>query len=409
MKRRQAFGLIVCSLFFGLAPFFHASATALEGGDPVLVKAKHLVLGTGETISPGAVLIENGKFKLIAGEIEAKDIKTVEADWVMPGLVNAAASYGISGGTSEISTEVAPDFYTSFSLNPNSRDFREAIDEGITTAHLLPGTQSVIAGCSSIVKVSGGGSDANKPSLVMENHGLTIALSSDPTSRNQARGRPDSIFMRQPTNRMGVVWILRSALHKTQNEQPASFLTPENRAIIASAMKGDLPIYSVSRKDVDIRSTFTLQDEFGVRPIIVGGDEAYRIIAEVVDRKPTIIYTDLTSRSSSSGLRGPEGTERRWNVASQFAKEGIEFCLAGSDLLDQARFATRFGLDRNQALKSITLSPAKILKVEQQVGSIENNKDADLIAFNGDPLEFTSAMQWVMVNGKIHSTESEKK
>ena len=409
MKRRQAFGLIVCSLFFGMAPFFHASATASEGGNPVLVKAKHLVLGTGETISPGAVLIENGKFKLIAGEIETKDIKTVEADWVMPGLVNAAASYGISGGTSEISTEVAPDFYTSFSLNPNSRDFREAIDEGITTAHLLPGTQSVIAGCSSIVKVSGGGSDANKPSLVMEKHGLTIALSSDPTSRNQARGRPDSIFMRQPTNRMGVVWILRSALHKTQNEQPASFLTPENRAIIASAMKGDLPIYSVSRKDVDIRSTFTLQDEFGVRPIIVGGDEAYRIIAEVVDRKPTIIYTDLTSRSSSSGLRGPEGTERRWNVASQFAKEGIEFCLAGSDLLDQARFATRFGLDRNQALKSITLSPAKILKVEQQVGSIENNKDADLIAFNGDPLEFTSAMQWVMVNGKIHSTESEKK
>ena len=409
MKRRQAFGLFVCSLFFGMAPFFHASATASEGGNPVLVKAKHLVLGTGETISPGAVLIENGKFKLIAGEIETKDIKTVEADWVMPGLVNAAASYGISGGTSEISTEVAPDFYTSFSLNPNSRDFREAIDEGITTAHLLPGTQSVIAGCSSIVKVSGGGSDANKPSLVMEKHGLTIALSSDPTSRNQARGRPDSIFMRQPTNRMGVVWILRSALHKTQNEQPASFLTPENRAIIASAMKGDLPIYSVSRKDVDIRSTFTLQDEFGVRPIIVGGDEAYRIIAEVVDRKPTIIYTDLTSRSSSSGLRGPEGTERRWNVASQFAKEGIEFCLAGSDLLDQARFATRFGLDRNQALKSITLSPAKILKVEQQVGSIENNKDADLIAFNGDPLEFTSAMQWVMVNGKIHSTESEKK
>jgi hypothetical protein len=409
MKRRQVFRLIACCLALGSAPLFQVPATAVESGKPVLVKAKHVVLGTGETISPGAILIENGKFKLVAGDIEAKDIETVQADWVMPGLVNAAASYGIAGGTSEISTEVAPDFYTSFSLNPNSRDFREAMDEGITTAHLLPGTQSVIAGCSSIVKVSGGGDDGQKPSVLMEKHGLTIALSSDPTSRNQARGRPDSIFMRQPTNRMGVVWILRSALHKTQNDQPASFLTPENRAIIASAMKGDLPLYSVSRKDVDIRSTFTLQDEFGVRPIIVGGDEAYRIIAEVVDRKPSIIYTDLTSRSSSSGLQGPEGTERRWNVASQFAAAELEFCLAGSELLDQARFATRFGLDRNQALKSITLSPAKILKVDQHVGSIENNKDADLIAFNGDPLEFTTAMQWVMVNGKIQTFESEKK
>ncbi len=291
-------------------------------------------------------------------------------------------------------TEVATDFYTSFSLNPSSREFKEAIDEGITTAHLLPGTQSVIAGCSSIVKLSGNGPTHDKPTVLNEKHGLTIALSSDPTLRNQSRGRPDSIFMRQPTNRMGVVWILRSALHKTQTEQNASFLTPESRAIIASAMKGDLPIYSVSRKDVDIRSTFVLQDEFGVRPTIVGGDEAYRIMEDIVERKPSIIYTDLTSRSSAAGLRGPEGTERRWNVASQFASAGINFCLAGSELLDQARFATRYGLDRSQALQSITLSPAKILKIDQQVGSIESGKDADLVAFNGDPLEFTSAISW---------------
>jgi imidazolonepropionase-like amidohydrolase len=409
MQRRRILGLLACGLTIGSLPVLPPNVRAADSRNVILVKAKNVVLGTGETISPGAILIESGKIKLIAGEIEAKDVETVEADWVMPGLVNAAASYGIAGGTSEISTEVAPDFYTSFSLNPNSRDFREAIDEGITTAHLLPGTQSVIAGCSSIVKVSGGGENGDKPAVLAEKHGLTIALSSDPTSRNQARGRPDSIFMRQPTNRMGVVWILRSALHKTQNDQTASFLTPESRAIIASAMKGELPIYSVSRKDVDIRSTFTLQDEFGVRPIIVGGDETYRILDDVTERKPSIIYTDLTSRSSTSGLRGPEGTERRWNVASQFATAGIDFCLAGSDLLDQARFATRFGLDRNQALKSITLSPAKILKVDQQVGSIENNKDADLVAFNGDPLEFTSAINWVMVNGKIHSAESEKK
>ncbi|MFN7842017.1 MAG: amidohydrolase family protein [Pirellula sp.] len=409
MKRCRFLGLLACCLTLGSFPVLKPNASAADSSNVILVKAKHVVLGTGETISPGAILIESGKIKLIAGEIEAKDVETIEADWVMPGLVNAAASYGIAGGTSEISTEVAPDFYTSFSLNPNSRDFREAIDEGITTAHLLPGTQSVIAGCSSIVKVSGGGDTGSKPAVLTEKHGLTIALSSDPTSRNQARGRPDSIFMRQPTNRMGVVWILRSALHKTQNDQPASFLTPESRAIIASAVKGELPIYSVSRIDVDIRSTFTLQDEFGVRPIIVGGDEAYRILDDIKERKPSIIYTDLTSRSSTSGLRGPEGTERRWNVASQFAASGIDFCLAGTDLLDQARFATRFGLDRNHALKSITLSPAKILKVDQQVGSIENNKDADLVAFNGDPLEFTSAMKWVMVNGKIHSAESEKK
>jgi len=409
MERPRLFWRFTSCLCLYALSSLSSIADAYEETNSVLVKAKHVVLGTGETISPGAILVEDGKIKLVAGEIEAKDIPTVETDWVMPGLVNAAASYGIAGGTSEISTEVAPDFYTSFSLNPSSRDFREALDEGITTAHLLPGTQSVIAGCSTIVKIAGGGKQGDEPMILTEKHGLTIALSSDPTSRNQARGRPDSIFMRQPTNRMGVVWILRSALHKTQNDLPANFLTPESRAIIASAMKGELPIYSVSRKDVDIRSTFALQDEFGVRPIIVGGDEAYRIFDDIVERKPSIVYTDLTSRSSSTALRGPEGVQRRWNVAGQFASAGIDYCLAGSELLDQARFATRYGLDRNQAMMSVTLKPAKILKVDQKVGSIEKDKDADLVAFQGDPLEFTSVMKWVMVNGKIHSAESESK
>jgi imidazolonepropionase-like amidohydrolase len=414
MKRSQFVWLLALSFCFSATSQTSIEAASFgnseeEVSNLLLVKAKHIVLGTGKTISPGAILVQNGKIKLLAQSIEARDVETVEADWVMPGIVNAAASYGMAGGTSEISTEVAPDFYTSFSLNPNSRDFREAIDEGVTTAHLLPGTQSVIAGCSSIVKVSGAGPKGDKPQVLNDKHGLTIALCSDPTARNQARGRPDTIFMRQPTNRMGVVWILRSALHKTQNDLPASFLNDESREIIATAMKGELPIYSVSRKDVDIRSTFTLQDEFGIRPIIVGGEEAYRIMNDIVERKPAIIYTDLTSRSSSSALRGSEGTQKRWNVASQFADAEIDFCLAGSDLLEQARFATRFGLARDIALQSVTLNPAKILKIDSQVGSIEESKDADLVAFNGDPLEFTSAMAWVMVNGKIHSAESEKK
>jgi imidazolonepropionase-like amidohydrolase len=372
-----------------------------RGDDLVLIRAKHVVVGDGKVLSPGAVLVDKGKITVVAESIETEGAKVVEADWIMPGLVNAAASYGVSGGNSELSVEVAPDFRTALSIDPDSRDFLEAFDQGVTTAHIIPGTDCVIGGCSCIVKTTGGGASGAEVLMLADQHGLAIALSSDPTLRNQSRGRPDTVFMRQPTNRMGVVWILRSTLHQTKTDGESPYLSVENRAIISAALDGKMPIYSTSRKDVDIRSLFTLQDEFGIQPIVIGGSETYRIIDAIRERKPTIVLTEQAVGARASSLRGQEGTEKRWNLAGQLAQDGIEFCLAGGNLLDQARFASRFGLSREQAIAAITLQPAKILKLDQQLGSISVNKDADILAFNGDPLEFTSGLQWVMLNGKV--------
>lgn len=372
-----------------------------RGEDLVLIRAKHVVVGDGKVLSPGAVLVDKGKITVVAESIETDGAKVVEADWIMPGLVNAAASYGVSGGNSELSVEVAPDFRTALSIEPDSRDFLEALDQGVTTAHIIPGTDCVIGGCSCIVKTTGGGTSGTDASMLVDQHGLAIALSSDPTLRNQSRGRPDTVFMRQPTNRMGVVWILRSTLHQTKSDGESPYLSAENRAIVSAALEGKMPIYSTSRKDVDIRSLFSLQDEFGIQPIVIGGSETYRIIDAIRERKPTIVLTDLAVAARANSLRGQEGTEKRWNLSGQLAQDGIEFCLAGGNLLDQARFASRFGLSREQAIAAVTSQPAKILKLDQQVGSISVNKDADILAFNGDPLEFTSAIQWVMVNGKV--------
>jgi len=203
---------------------------------------------------------------------------------------------------------------------------------------------------------------------------------------------------------MGVVWILRSSFHKTTQNLQASGFDENSQKILQQVLAGTLPVFTVSRKDVDIQSGFQLQDEFGFKPIIVGGDEVYKIMDVILERKPTIIYTAMINAANSRELRGTEGTERRLNVVGQLAAAEIPFCLAGEKLLDQARFATRFGLDRSVALESITLKSAKALQQDKQVGSIAVGKDADLLAFNGDPLEFTSSIQWTMVDGKIIET-----
>jgi imidazolonepropionase-like amidohydrolase len=83
------------------------------------------------------------------------------------------------------------------------------------------------------------------------------------------------------------------------------------------------------------------------------------------------------------------------------SQEEIQFCLAGDQLLDQARFAFRYGLDRDQAIQSVTTIPAQMLNIQGQVGKIAVGLDADILAFTGDPLEFTSGLEWIMVDGKL--------
>ena len=88
-------------------------------------------------------------------------------------------------------------------------------------------------------------------------------------------------------------------------------------------------------------------------------------------------------------------------MAARLQEAGVTFCLSGGDLLEQARFAVRFGLTQEAAIAAITSSPAKILKLDDHVGTIATGKDADFVALDGNPLEFTTAVEWVMVNGVI--------
>ena len=235
--------------------------------------------------------------------------------------------------------------------------------------------------------------------------GLVLAICSDPTSRNRSRTRPDSIYVRQPTNRMGVVWIVRNALHQIGNGGSLVGLDPNTSAVLADLLGGKRSAISVSRTDFDIRSALDLGDEFGFRPVIYGGDEVYRILDEFKERDGKLVFNALTA--STGTLSGSEGTELRWNVPGKLHEADIEFCLAGRELLEQARFAVRFGLDSKIALQAITSRPAEFIGQAERIGTISVGKDADLVALNGDPLKPTSGVQWTMVNGKIYNDKSE--
>jgi imidazolonepropionase-like amidohydrolase len=372
-------------------------------GDWILIRAKHIYSTQGVWGEKGEVLVRGGKIKIVGNAIDVPTpVTIVEVDSLMPGIVDAYSSAGLSGGTSEVSREITPEFDTYSAVDWGSRDFQEAIDEGITTVQILPATESVFSGLACIVKTAGETTERD----ISKSGDAVIAMSSDPTTRNRARARPDGIYMRQPTNRMGVVWIVRSSLSRVRSGGVVDGADPLSTPILKEILSGKRRSLAVSRTDFDIRSALDLGDEFGFKPIVYGGDEIYRIIEEFKKRDGSVVYTALPRSAASS--RGSEGTALRWNVPGKLMEANVPFCLAGEALLDQARFAFRFGLTHEQALAAITQRPAEMLGLSDRIGSIEMNKDADLVALHGDPLQPTSGIAWTMVGGKIYESNTSK-
>ncbi|MCS6977761.1 MAG: amidohydrolase family protein [Gemmatales bacterium] len=362
--------------------------------EDLFIKASRVYTLDGPPLAPGVVHVRDGKIVAVAGELAippGSRFRDLGSGVLLPGFIDAASSAGLDGGRTESTVEVSPRIRACDAVDPSHSSLRRLCQQGVTTVHILPGTDNVISGLSCILKTSGD----RKNRVLREDHGLAITTSSDPTEGNSSRNRPDSPYNRQPTNRMGVVWILRSEFGLATRTS-----TPD-RAVLREVLSGARPVFCTSRLDTDLLAALRLREEFPMRLVLVGGQEAYRVRQQIAAAKVPVLLAPL---STSAGI-GPESTETILNLPGVLHEAGIPFCLTGGDLLDQARFAVRFGLPKDAALEAITVQPARVLQLEQRVGRIQAGRDADLVALSGDPWDGTSRVLWTMIDGVIRAEE----
>jgi imidazolonepropionase-like amidohydrolase len=369
----------------------NGEATRLEPVSQIF-KAGRVITIAGDDLSPGAVWVKEGKIAGVAAEFEIPGAEIFDfgpSSVLMPGLIDAYSQAGLSSSTrDERTNEVTPTFRVHQAIDWKSRSLRQAMAHGITTACITPGTENVFAGIASIVKTD--------RSEILQGDGPLVAnLCSDPTRGNRARQRPDSIYVRQPTNRMGVVWIIRSSFDRAKANQDES-ADPDHLDPLREVVAGTRNLLMISRTFPDMETAFKLGAEFSFKPVIVGGQESFKMIDRLVSEQAQVILTPVPTGSTS----GIERTEICLNRAGQLAAAGVPFCLSGTDLLLEASFAVRHGLDPQQALAAITISAARILGINDRVGSLEVGKDADLIVLNGDPLELTTRLQHTLIGGR---------
>jgi len=173
-------------------------------------------------------------------------------------------------------------------------------------------------------------------------------------------------------------------------------------------VRGERQVFFNADSADDIKAAVRFAEEFGLKPVIAGGAQAWKVASFLAERKVPVLVGPV--------LRLPDGRYDPYDApyanAARLHKAGVPFAIRSADssnarnLPYHAAMAAAFGLPREEALKAITLNPARILGVDDRIGSLSAGKAADVILTTGDPLEVITDVVAVFIDGKPQSLET---
>jgi imidazolonepropionase-like amidohydrolase len=372
----------------------------------------------------GDILIQNGKIVRIgAGLAAPAGGRTIDlaGRWVMPGIIDSHSHIAIEGNVNESTDLMTPEVDVRDVLNPEDMNIWYALTGGVTTIHTMHGSANPIGGRGLVLKLRWG---APAEGLIFEGAPRTSkwALGENPKRPNAGgTGRP-----RYPQTRMGVEASIRKILDEgkaylkswddyraklkagaaAKTLQPAPL--PPRRDFrleaVGRILSGEDRVRCHAYQAEEMLSIMKLAKEYGLKlACFEHGLEGYRITNELVQ------YGVAVSTFADSWAYKWEAYYTMPHSAALMAKRGVLVALNSDDaermrhLFNEAAKTVRFGgLSEAEALETLTINPAKILGVENRVGTIEVGKDADLAVFNRHPLDSAAVCQMTLVDGKIY-------
>ena len=362
---------------------------AADAPQNLAIRAGRIWTVTDGVIKDGMIIIKNGKIQAVRkkpdvpAEIEVLDFSDKD---VMPGLIDAHCHLGLSldvfGEIDETVSAVTPDMQIIDAFNPLADDVKKALSSGVTTVLLAPGNRNPIASQTAVVKLYG---KKTKERVLKRTAGVKFSLRDDALM-------PD----RRPTSRAGLFALIREELNNAKIYKEDK---PDLRMeVLKSVVDANFPAYICASTVDEISSALTLVDEYGLNAVLLGAEQGDEIANMIVERNIPVIYSPLLLLSRDKNLKR----------VVKMADNGIKVAFSSSapktslsDLRTSAIIAVQYGLDRETALKSLTINAAQILGVSKRVGSIQRGKDADLVILDGDPLQSTSTVEMVIINGDV--------
>ena len=318
-----------------------------------------------------------------------------------------------SASAIESSSEVIPHTRVIDSVNLRSPDFERLVRGGVTTVFVAPDSAAVIGSQGAIVRTGGAMSER----IVRETADIMATMGSDPSNRGMRNRLPVREFVtfmsRRPTTRMGVTWVFRKALYDTRRfEQGIPTYgadVPSTAAMetLRKLLSGDVPLRIQARMQHDILSALRLAEEFGLSFTLVEATEAYRCIEELRSSQTPVIYGPIFVEPSGWRALLGEADRPGLHTLKALLDAGVTTALTAHELRDedglarQAMYARRCGVSLAEVTRCVTESPARMLGLADEIGTLEPGKRADIVLFNGGAFEGTSQPTVVLIGGQV--------
>jgi imidazolonepropionase-like amidohydrolase len=371
--------LLVCVVLGG-------SVTA-QAGD-LVIRAQTVWTMSQEVIQDGMVIVRAGKILAVGKDLDIPDDATVldmRESHVMPGLIDAHSHLGLaSDPRAEMDEAVfaaSADTQVLDAFDPWS-DFEQALRAGVTCGLIAPGNRNPIAGQTAVVKFCGG---AQAAWLLKRDAGLKFSLTHDTLQ-----------YDRRPTSWPGLITFIKEQLDRARQFEGETF--DPQASVLKRVVDKEMPVFMMANTPEEIGAALDLIRDYGLDGRLLGAGQADEVAQRIAEQTVPVVVAPVVRLNKDKDLKRA-GQLAAAGVKLAFASEAPD--TATSDLRTSAIYAAKYGLDHDQAMKGLTLHAAQTLGVADRVGSIEKGKDADLVILGGDPLELASAVQVVIINGKI--------
>ena len=379
----------------------------------IAIRGARILTMEGPTIQEGTLLIRDGKIAAVGANVRIPSgAQVIEAEGLtaMPGIIDAegvAQGHSIRGLEGPMRAElIAGDFF-----DPYGRDYRperalrDLVEWGVTSMNVKLTDSNVFDGVSSLVKLHS--PTTYEDHFVKYRAALRINLGEPPRSEEG----------RFPTTRMGIVGMVRENFIKAQayqerwdafaesdDEDPTPPARDNKMEHLAAALRGDIPVMMHAVEPMDIETAIRIATEFDLRLILTASSmlpEA--LIPNLLERGiPVVLGTYFAHINNHI----EEQFGFRYETAAMLSEGGVPVAFGGlrgetKFLALNAGIAVQNGMDRQKALEGLTLVPAQILGVAHRLGSLAVGKDADIVLYRGDPLEITSPVEKVFIDGRL--------
>jgi len=430
----------LASGFLLSAALLSARAVHAQDGTWALTNARIETVTRG-TIEKGTIVIRNGLIEAVGANVTPPtDARVVDLSGrtVYPGLIDLTSSMGLpapttggggfggggGGGGQAAQNQSGPRFVglepgrlVANEANPSDADLRGARDAGITAVLVAP-TRGAFRGLSALVPTR---EDSASEKVVRSPVGLHMGF--------------QGVAGRYPATLLGVIAYERQQLYDAQRH--AAMLERYRAGVrgvarpsydadldaLVPVVRGQMPAFFAASNENEIRRALDIAKEFDLKLTVVGASEAFRAIDAIkASGRPVVVSVEYPNATAVTGWQFRAGQRRELNDsvtreaavrrllegnAAALHQAGIRFALASGTLrpaefLANVRKAVAAGLPRQAALEALTIRAAEIAGAENQLGSIETGKIANLVIAQGDLLSENPQLRMVFVDGVSH-------